>query len=122
MQNGSENRGRSGWWRLRLKAGALALVFSVFSLLPWAHVLTAGTHAENGCSHASGLTAESVEASDTCWVCQSLVSLLQFTESAGSAVFACVAPFTQFVARAPHAPVIVRIDPASRSQAPPARA
>ena len=119
MPKGRDNLGR---WRLRLKAGALALVFSVFSLLPWAHVLTAGTHAENGCSHASGLTAESVEASDTCWVCQSLVSLLQFTESAGSAVFACVAPFTQFVARAPHAPVIVRIDPASRSQAPPARA
>ena len=119
MLNGRDNLGR---WRFRLKAGALALVFSVFSLLPWAHVLTAGPHAESGCSHASGLTAESVEASDTCWVCQSLISLLHFTEPVGSTVFACVAPFTQFFARAPHALSIIRIDPASRSQAPPARA
>ena len=129
MLNERENLGR---WRLRVRAGALAFVFAAFSLLPWVHVLTPDLHAGHGCrgpatalspgQHLPAMAAEAVGSADTCWVCQGLVTLLQHTDSVRDSAFIGDALSTSFFARAPHAPSIIRIDPASRSQAPPARA
>ncbi|HNX35218.1 MAG TPA: hypothetical protein PKM57_11360 [Kiritimatiellia bacterium] len=120
-------------WRLRLKAGALALAFAFFSVLPWLHVITLDdTHAGHGCCHQAAsavpvghlpvMDQEKANASDTCWICQSLVSLLQHNEPTVSPAFIGPSPSSSYMARAPHAPVIVQIYPASRSQAPPALA
>jgi len=134
MLNTCENKSRSKRWRLRLKAGALALVFSGFSLLPWFHMMTAGTgHAgHGGCCQVvseepirgepSVFTLQAVAASDTCWVCQSLASLLQHNERTGTAAFVGLSPASTYTARAPHATALLQIFPASRAQAPPARA
>ena len=133
MQNAGENRSRFQRGHLRLKAGALALVFSVFSLLPWSHVMTAGSgHAGHGCcrridadSPARGAPVHALQASDapdTCWVCQSLISLLQHNERTGAAAFVGFSPASAYIARAPHAPALLQIFPASRAQAPPVRA
>ncbi|MDD4017648.1 MAG: hypothetical protein PHV28_06855 [Kiritimatiellae bacterium] len=133
MLNEDEKRSRAQRWRLRLKAGALALVFSVFSLLPWFHVMTAGTgHSGHGCcrqvtaeSPARGVPApalQDADASDSCWVCRGLISLLQHNERTGAAAFAVLSPASAYIPRAPHAPALVQIFPASRAQAPPARA
>jgi len=126
--------GLSKRWRLRLKAGALALCFVFFALLPWLHILTVDTHAGHGCCHhaapdappaspSPALTPETPDAAeDSCWVCESLASLLQHGEQsdATSALNAAPSPF--YVARAPQAPVTLQIYPSSRSQAPPAQA
>lgn len=127
----SVQAGLSKRWRLRLKAGALALVFTSLSLLPWLHVLTLGAHSGHGCCHhatsgssagdAPALATTAMSASDTCWVCESLTSLLQHHERTDAPVISDPAPSSAFVARAPHAPVILQFYPASRSQAPPAR-
>ena len=120
-------------WRLRLRAGALALVFAVYSLLPWFHVMTAGSdHAGHGCGYqvtseatARGvpvLTVQATDAADSCWVCQSLISLLQHNARTEAAAFISFPPSSLYVARAPHAPVLLQIFPASRAQAPPAHA
>jgi len=124
--------GLSKRWRLRLKAGALALIFSAFFLLPWMHVLTLGSSVGHRCCHQDSSTSpithspaiaqEVADSPDTCWVCQSLVSLLQHADSARDPLFVSDAPFSNFLARAPHAPGVAHIYPASRSQAPPARA
>ena len=124
--------GLSKRWRLRLKAGALALLFAAFSLLPWMHVLTLGSSVGHRCCHQDSSTSpvnhspaiapEVADAPDTCWVCQSLVSLLQHADSARDTVFVSDASLTSFIARAPHAPSVAHIYPACRSQAPPARA
>lgn len=119
-------------WRLRVKAGALAVLFAVLSLAPWLHVMTSGGHAGHACcacaetsrpvGQASGFADEEAAPADSCWVCQSLGALLQHCE-AGQRL-ACVGAegATPFFARAPHAPALHSIDPATRSQAPPARA
>ena len=118
--------------RLRLKAGALALVFAFFSLLPWFHVMTPGSHdGHGGCHHAASesptgdasvLVADVADASDTCWVCDSLASLLHPNVLADAPALIRPSLSTQYDARAPHAPAISQIYPASRSQAPPASA
>lgn len=123
--------GLSKRWRLRLTAGALALFFGAFSQLPWLHLLTLGSSAGHGCchhvsaaapvSHAPVMASGAAEASDSCWVCQSLVSLLQHNEPTDSASLAGPSLFSSYAARAPQAQVIAQIYPASRSQAPPAR-
>ncbi len=125
-------KGLSKRWRLRLKTGALALAFAAFSLLPWMHILTLGSSAGHGCrhqvsatspfSHAPAIASGVVDESDTCWVCQSLVSLLQHNELTDSPVFAGLSLSSTYAARAPHAQVTVQIYPANRSQAPPVRA
>lgn len=124
--------GLSKRWRLRLKAGTLALFFAFFSLLPWAHVLTLGAHGGHGCCHAAAkdsptgnaptLVADDANAPDACWVCDSLASLLHHTVLAD--LPAVVSPFfsSAYFARVPQAPAHLNIYPASRSQAPPANA
>ena len=118
-------------WRLRLKAGTLALAFAFYSLLPWFHVITSdASHAGHGCCHQAASTVpvgpfpvmdqETAAAADTCWICQSLVSLLQHNEPAVSSAGVGPSPSSSYLARVPHAPVIVHIYPASRAQAPPA--
>ena len=119
-------------WRLRLKAGALALYFAFLSLLPWFHVMTLGSHGGHGCCHhaaseptagdAPALASAVADAPDACWVCDSLASL--FHANVLTDVPALVHPshFSVYLAHAPHAPVLNHIYPASRSQAPPASA
>jgi len=120
--------------RLRLKAGTLALVFAVYALLPWLHVMTASSDpAGHGCCHPISsaasdrsapvaLAVQAADASDTCWVCQSLLSLLQHNARSEAATLISFPPSSSSVARAPHAPALLQIFPASRAQAPPARA
>mgnify|MGYP001769580976 CR=1 FL=1 len=119
-------------WRLRLKAGALALSFAFLSLLPWLHVMTLGSHGGHGCCHhdaskpstgdVPALASAVTDASAACWVCDSLASL--FHANVLTDVPALVHPshFSVYLAHAPHAPVLNHIYPASRSQAPPASA
>jgi hypothetical protein len=119
-------------WRLRLKAGALALVFAVLTLLPWAHVMTLVAHDGHGCCHhaasespsgdAPALAAAVSDSPDACWVCDSLTSLHHPGVLADAPAFIQPTLFSAYVARAPHAPVFNPIYPASRSQAPPANA
>jgi len=120
-------------WRLRLKAGALALVFAVYALLPWFHVMTADCdHAGHACgapvvsaetsSGAPALTVQSADTADTCWVCQSLISLLQHNDRTDSAALISCPLSSPYVAHATHAPVALQIFSAHRSQAPPAQA
>lgn len=117
--------------RLRLKAAALAVFFSFLSLLPWAHVLTPGSHGRHGCCHAAdesptgrdhALLADDVNTPAACWVCDSLASLYHPTVL--SNLPALVSPFysSVYFARVPQAPAHSAIFPASRSQAPPANA
>ena len=124
--------GLSKRWRLRLKAGTLALFFAFLSLLPWAHVLMLGSHGGHGCCHAAAedsptgnapdLVANDANASDVCWVCDSLASLhhptiLTELPAVVSTFFSSV-----YFACVPQAPAHLNIYPASRSQAPPANA
>ena len=119
-------------WRLRLKAGALALSFAFLSLLPWFHVMTLGSHGGHGCCHhdaskpstgdVPALASAVTDASAACWVCDSLASLLHPNVQADSPAVAVPSLSSEYVARAPHAPVLNHIYPASRSQAPPASA
>jgi len=123
--------GLSKHWRLRLKAGALALFFAFLSLLPWAHVITLGSHSGHGCCHhatsetpagdAPSMVPEVAASPDSCWVCDSLASLFHPNVQADSPAVAVPSLSSEYVARAPHAPLIAHIYPASRSQAPPAR-
>lgn len=128
-----ENRLQSGVGRLglklRLKAGALASAFLALTLLPWLHIFTAGEHAGHaGCaalhrlpvSSDSAPTLALADAVDSCWICQSLFALLQHSAASGTPQDVCVAAKTPFVAHAPQAFVIRFVDPATRSQAPPA--
>ena len=133
MLKGSIHTSLPKRWRLRLKAGALALVFAVYSLLPWFHVMTAGSdHAGHGCGYqvtseatvrdVPVLTVQAADAADSCWVCRSLISLLQHNARTEAATFISFPPSSSYVARAPHAPVLLQIFSANRAQAPPARA
>ena len=133
MLKGSIHTSLPKRWRLRLRAGALALVFSVYSLLPWFHVMTAGSdHAGHGCGYqvtseatvrgVPVLTVQAADAADSCWVCQSLISLLQHNVRTGVAAFVGLSPASTYIAHAPHAPVLLQIFSANRAQAPPARA
>lgn len=125
-------RGSVRRWRLRVKAGALAALFAVLSLAPWLHVMTAGGHAGHACctcaeeplpvGQASGLADEEAAPADSCWVCQSLGALLQHSEASQMLASVGAEGVTPFFARATHVPVVKSIDPATRSQAPPARA
>lgn len=119
-------------WRFRLKAGALALVFAFLTLLPWAHVITLGSHGGHACCHhdVSELPAEDAPsfasaasaACDSCWVCDSLASLHHPTVLAAPPSLAQAFFPSAFFARPPQAPAHLNIYPASRSQAPPVRA
>ena len=125
--------GLSKRWHLRLKAGALALCFVFFSLLPWLHILTVDTHPGHGCCHhdapdttpagpSPALTPEMPDAAEgSCWVCESLISLLQHSVQPDATSAFNAVPSSFYVARAPQAPVTLQIYPSSRSQAPPAR-
>jgi len=124
--------GISTRWRLRLKAGALALSFAFLSLLPWAHVMTLGWHGDHSCCHhaasepptgnAPALASAVTDASAACWVCDSLASLHHPNVLTDAQALIRPSLSTIYVARAPHAPVFNHIYPASRSQAPPASA
>ena len=119
-------------WRLRLKAGALALSFVFLSLLPWLHVMTLGSHGGHGCCHhaasepsagdAPALASAVADAPDACWVCDSLASLHHPTFLTDAQTLVRPSLSSIYDARAPHAPVLNHIYPASRSQAPPASA
>lgn len=124
--------GLSRRWRLRLKAGALALFFAFLSLVPWVHVMTLGSHGGHCCGHAAAensptgdvpdLVADDANAPDACWVCDSLASLHH--PAILSDLPAIVPSFlsSAYFARAPQAIAYLNIYPASRSQAPPANA
>ncbi len=124
--------GLSKRWRLRLKAGALALSFAFLSLLPWLHVMTLGSHGGHGCCNRAAseapagnipaMVADLAFSSDACWVCDSLASLLHPNVLADAQTLIRPSLSSIYDARAPHAPVINHIYPASRSQAPPASA
>ena len=130
LKNTCENQSRSDRRRLRLKAGALALSFAFLSLLPWFHVLTPDAQHGHACCHhaaaeppagdAPAMDLQRADASGTCWVCQSLASLLQHHERTDVPAFVWLSSSSPYVARAPHAPTLIHIYPASRSQAPPA--
>lgn len=119
-------------WRLRMKAGALALFFAFLTLLPWAHVITLGGQSGHACCHhdVSGLPAgdapilasSAAAACDSCWVCDSLASLHHPTVLADLLPLAQAFFSSAFFARPPQAPSYLNIYPASRSQAPPVRA
>ena len=119
-------------WRLRLKAGALALYFAFLSLLPCFHVMTLGSHGGHGCCHhaaseptagdAPALASAVADAPDACWVCDSLASLHHPNVLTDVPALVHPSHFSVYLAHAPHAPVLNHIYPASRSQAPPARA
>jgi hypothetical protein len=119
-------------WRLRLKAGALALSFAFLSLLPWVHVMTLGTHDGHGCCHHAAsesptggipaLVADLAFSSDACWVCDSLASLHHSNALTDAQTLIRPSLSSIYDARAPHEPVLNHIYPASRSQAPPASA
>lgn len=115
-----------------MKAGTLAFVFAVFTLLPWAHVLLCKGHdghvgcrppavAEVSAGQVPVVLAEPCEAPHICWICQNLFSLLQHTESVSSFAAAFCPPATRFYARAPEVRAALPVYPASRSQAPPVR-
>jgi len=134
MLNGIIHKAFSKRWRLRLRAGALALAFAVYALLPWFHVMTAGTdHAGHGCCRQVtsevpvrgapvAIVVQTADASDTCWVCRSLASLLQHNDRTAVAAVISFSPSSSYVARAPHAPFSLQIYSANRAQAPPAHA
>ena len=119
-------------WRLRLKAGTLALFFAFLSLLPWVHVMTLGSHGGRSCCHhaasepptgdAPALASAVADAPDACWVCDSLTSLLHPNVLTDAPALARPSLCSIYDAHAPHAPVLNHIYPASRSQAPPASA
>lgn len=119
-------------WHLRLKAGTLALSFAFLSLLPWFHVMTLGSHGGHGCCHhdasapstgnAPALASAVADAPDACWVCDSLASLHHPNVLTDATALARLSFSSIYDARAPHAPVLNHIYPASRSQAPPASA
>ena len=134
MLDGDIHKAFSKRRSLRLKAGALALVFAVYSLLPWFHVMTAGTdHAGHGCCRQvtsevpvrgapAAIALQAADTVDSCWVCQSLISLLQHNDRTDSAALINVPLSSTYVARASHAPVSLQVFPANRAQAPPVRA
>jgi len=118
--------------RLRLKAGLLAFLFAIGTLVPWMHILAPGHQGVHACRHAldtvctSGrlpaLTSHVHDDADSCWICESVTSLLhpnRFLDATGTTATEAVPALT---ARAPQAPHTLRIDPANRSQAPPSRA
>ncbi len=124
--------GLSKRWRLRLKAGALALVFAFLTLLPWAHVIALGGHGGHACCHhdvselpagdAPSLASSAAAVCDSCWVCDSLASLHHPTVLADRPSLAQAFFSSAFFARPLRAPSHLNIYPASRSQAPPVRA
>jgi hypothetical protein len=119
-------------WRLRLKAGALALSFAFLTLLPWFHLMTLGSHGGHGCGHhdtsapstgdAPALASAVADAPDACWVCDSIASLHHPNVLTDAQALIRPSLSSIYDARAPHAPVLNHIYPASRSQAPPASA
>jgi len=130
MLNGTDKQSLSKRWRLRLKAGALVLIFAFLSLLPWVHVMIPGLHGgHGGCHHAASesptgdapaLVADLAGAADTCWVCTSLPSLLSHADAQPSFLKPAVRPDTLFCFAAPLARITVCRILSNRSQAPPA--
>jgi len=118
-----------GLWLVRLRAGALALLFAALTLLPWLHIITADGHPGHTCcgvvccspaGSAPVVTSAGLGSENSCWICQNLCVLLQHTVASGGMPELHVTEKTVFVAHAPQAPVIRFVDPATRSQAPPA--
>ena len=125
----TDRRQRVGW-RLRLKAGALALFFAFATLLPWFHALTAGNNQNHSCCHhASPPTPESSavafvsqeEAAPSCWICESLSSLLNHNTLDHLTAVVVSLPSSTYDRRAPQSRFLTFINPACRSQAPPSR-
>lgn len=130
MLNVSSYRSQRVGWRLRLKAGALALFFAFITLLPWFHAFTAGDEHDCACCHheapptpePSTLAFLSQEAAPpSCWICESLSSLSYHNTPEQLAAVVAVSPSFAYHRRAPQAPALTFIDPACRSQAPPFR-
>jgi len=118
--------------RLRLTAGTLALAFAFLTLLPWAHVFTQGDHGGHRCcNHAAfeqaacavpALASEDAESPDACWVCGNVDSLFHANVLTGAPCLVRASLSSASAPRAPQAPEASRpVDPACRSQAPPAR-
>ena len=128
MLNGFSNRSQRVGWRLRVKAGALALFFAFITLLPWVHAFTAGEDQNHSCCHHEApATPESSavafvsqeEAAPSCWICESLSSLLNHNTLDHLTAVVVSLPSSTYDRRAPQAPSLTFIDPACRSQAPP---
>ena len=119
---------RNRTWRLRLTAAALMFAFAAITAVPWLHVLTADGHIGHTCCAAAEtpLTKSPAVAAphvdDACWVCQNIFALTQHTLAGDSFSLDIAHPATPFFARAPQAPGTRTINPATRSQAPPANA
>ena len=131
MLNVSSNNYQWIGWRLRVKAGALALFFAFITLLPWFHALTAGNNQNHACCHheapaapeASALAFVSQEAAPpSCWICESLSSLFHPNTPEHMASVAASLPASTYDRGAPQALTLTYIDPACRSQAPPSNA
>jgi hypothetical protein len=128
MLNGYHNRSQRVGWRLRVKAGALALFFAFLTLLPWLHAFTAGQGQEHACCHHETTTTpnpsslaivSATDAASDCWICEGLSSLLHHNMPDHSKAVVTTLPSTSYTCRAPQAPFLTFIDPACRSQAPP---
>jgi len=128
MLNGHHNRSQRVGWRLRVKAGALALFFAFLTLLPWFHAFTAGQGQDHVCCHHEQATTPTpsslaiVAAADVasgCWICEGLSSLLHHNMLDHVKAGVTALPSTSYTCRAPQAPFLTFIDPACRSQAPP---
>jgi len=131
MLNGYSNRSQRVGWRLRVKAGALALFFVFTTLLPWFHAFTAGNNQDHACCHHEShptpdpstlAFVSQEEAAPSCWICESLSSLLHPNTPEHMASVVASLPASTYDRRAPHAPTLTFIDPACRSQAPPSNA
>ncbi len=120
-------------WRLRLKAGALTLVFALLTLLPWAHMFTLDSHDGHRCCQHSPSAISSTphtpadssaftsELPDSCWICNSLASLLHSNALRDAPPL--ITHFHSFAAVRHSPPALLLtpiIYPSSRSQAPPA--
>lgn len=117
--------------RVRLKAGVLALLFAIGTFLPWIHMLAPGHAGAHACRHGEStacsrdslpsLTAPSQGDADSCWVCDSVTSLLHPNRFLDAPVANVPVAVPALAACAPRVPHILRIGPSNRSQAPPAR-
>jgi hypothetical protein len=98
--------------------------------LPWFHALTAGNNQNHSCCHhASPPPPESSavafvsqeEAAPSCWICESLSSLLNHNTLDHLTAVVVSLPSSTYDRRAPQSSFLTFINPACRSQAPPSR-
>jgi len=114
-----------------MRAAFLALLFAGLSALPWLHVWTATGRAAHACCHhaagsgsgpAGAMLNEETQGPEVCWVCESLVSLLQHAQSDLASLRVVAEAAATIYFRAPQAPACPFKLTANRSQAPPAAA